>query len=203
MYPLVLASLVEANRSLIRSNTPVYVAGLERGVRPIGLWSIWITLSSFPSHSTLSRFPVSWWARFSRFARSRYRISFTRELFPEPDTPVTQVNTPIGNFTSMFFRLFSRAPRTVIHPEGIRLSDGMGICSSPERYLPVTDRSHSWISSAVPTATTSPPFSPAPGPISITTSAARIVSSSCSTTMTVFPRSRRWNRVASSLSLSR
>ena len=28
------------------SNTPVYVAGLERGVRPIGDWSMSITLSS-------------------------------------------------------------------------------------------------------------------------------------------------------------
>jgi hypothetical protein len=27
--------------------TPVYVAGLERGVRPMGDWSIWMTLSSW------------------------------------------------------------------------------------------------------------------------------------------------------------
>ena len=33
------------------SNTPVYVAGLDRGVRPIGDWSMSITLSrcSMPS----------------------------------------------------------------------------------------------------------------------------------------------------------
>ena len=45
-------------------------------------------------------------------------------------------------------------------------------------------------SSTVPWATTSPPWIPAPGPRSTTWSAVRMVSSSCSTTTTVFPRSR-------------
>ena len=35
-YPLIFASFVLANISLIISNTPVYVAGFERGVLPIG-----------------------------------------------------------------------------------------------------------------------------------------------------------------------
>jgi hypothetical protein len=38
---------VFAKISLIVSNTPVYVAGLERGVLPIGDWSIFIILSMF------------------------------------------------------------------------------------------------------------------------------------------------------------
>ena len=38
--------------------------------------------------------------------------------------------------------------------------------------------------SGVPSATTVPPRSPAPGPMSMTQSAERMVSSSCSTTMT-------------------
>ena len=42
--------------------------------------------------------------------RLLHKISLTRELFPEPDTPVTQVITPSGNFTVIFFRLFSAAP---------------------------------------------------------------------------------------------
>ncbi len=29
------------------SKTPVYVAGFDRGVRPIGDWSTWTTLSRF------------------------------------------------------------------------------------------------------------------------------------------------------------
>ena len=42
----------------------------------------------------------------------------------------------------------------------------------------------------MPETTTWPPCSPAPGPMSTTQSAVRMVSSSCSTTMSVLPRSR-------------
>jgi hypothetical protein len=35
-----------ANKSRISVNTPVYVAGFERGVRPMGDWSMAMTLSS-------------------------------------------------------------------------------------------------------------------------------------------------------------
>ena len=52
-------------------------------------------------------------------------------------------------------------------------------------------------------ATISPPCTPAPGPMSTMWSAARIASSSCSTTITVLPRSRRRVRVPSRRSLSR
>ena len=37
---------VSANSLRMWSQTPVYVAGLDRGVRPIGDWSTWITLST-------------------------------------------------------------------------------------------------------------------------------------------------------------
>ena len=47
MYPLVLDSGVLAKISLICVNKPVYVAGLDLGVFPIGLWSIDINLSIF------------------------------------------------------------------------------------------------------------------------------------------------------------
>ena len=47
LYPLILASVVVENNSLIISKVPVYVAGFERGVLPIGLWSISIILSIF------------------------------------------------------------------------------------------------------------------------------------------------------------
>lgn len=36
LKPRTFASFVEANKSRMSSNTPVYVAGFERGVRPIG-----------------------------------------------------------------------------------------------------------------------------------------------------------------------
>ncbi len=59
------------------------------------------------------------------------------------------------------------------------------------------------MSATVPKATISPPSLPAPGPTSTTESALRIVLSSCSMTITVFPRSRRRSRVSKSLSASR
>lgn len=37
---------------------------------------------------------------------------------------------------------------------------------APERYWPVRDRGSAMISSTVPAATTSPPWTPAPGPMS-------------------------------------
>mgnify|MGYP002508227968 CR=1 FL=1 len=48
-----------------------------------------------------------------RYNRETHKISLTRELFPEPDTPVTHVITPNGISTLIFFRLFSLAPFTV------------------------------------------------------------------------------------------
>ena len=126
----------------------------------------------------------------------------TSELLPEPDTPVTQVMTPSGIFTSIFLRLFSCAPTIFNQPVGFLRSSGTGIRIRPLRYAPVIDSGTCMISCAVPSAITSPPCSPAPGPISTMWSAANIVSSSCSTTITVLPRSRRCFSVPRSLSLS-
>ena len=61
----------------------------------------------------------------------------------------------------------------------------------PERYAPVSDSGLRMIASSGPTVRTRPPSAPAPGPRSTTTSASRIVSSSCSMTMSVLPRSRK------------
>ena len=47
LKPRTFASGVASNSALISLNTPVNVAGLLRGVRPIGLWSISINLSIF------------------------------------------------------------------------------------------------------------------------------------------------------------
>ena len=85
---------------------------------------------------------------------------------PEPDTPVTHVTTPSGISTSIFLRLFSLAPLTLIQPAGFLRSAGTGILILPDRYAPVSESLHAIMSAAVPVATTSPPFLPAPGPIS-------------------------------------
>ena len=58
-----------------------------------------MTLSSCSTPSIDLYFPGIVLARFSFFARVLYRISLTSELFPDPDTPVTQVITPRGNAT--------------------------------------------------------------------------------------------------------
>ena len=57
----------------------------------------------------------------------------------------------------------------------------------PARYWPVIDFLFLSSLATVPECTMSPPCSPAPGPMSTTWSATRMVSSSCSTTMTVLP----------------
>ena len=75
---------------------------------------------------------------------------------------------PSGIFTLIFFKLFSLAPfisRYFLLP--FLLTEGTSILSVPFRYLPVILFSLFITSSGVPAATTFPPSSPAPGPISI------------------------------------
>ena len=61
-----------------------------------------------------------------------YSTSFTSEDLPEPDTPVTQINSPSGKRTSIFLRLFSVAPRTVMAwPFPFRRVPGSGIRLRP------------------------------------------------------------------------
>ena len=132
-------------------------------------------------------------------------MSLTSVLFPLPLTPVTATKHPSGMRTSMFVRLCSRAPRTVIQlSPGSRRRSGTWISRCAGEVLP-GDRAaaSARIASRSPSATTSPPCSPAPGPMSTMWSATRIVSSSCSTTRTVFPRSRRRTMVSMRRWLSR
>ena len=132
-------------------------------------------------------------------------MSFTSVDFPDPDTPVTAMNIPSGNATSTFFRLCSLAPLTTTSRDFDRLrrAAGSGICCRPVRYAPVSDSLLASNCSTGPETTTLPPCSPAPGPMSTTQSAARMVSSSCSTTISVLPRSRSRISVSSSRWLSR
>ena len=133
-------------------------------------------------------------------------MSLTSVDFPDPDTPVTAMKHPSGNATSTFFRLCSLAP---LHHDlagtstACAATAGTGIAARPVRYAPVSDSGLASSSSTGPDTTTLPPCSPAPGPMSTTQSAARIVSSSCSTTISVLPRSRSRVSVSSSRWLSR
>ncbi len=132
-------------------------------------------------------------------------MSLTSVDLPDPETPVTATNRPSGNETSMSRRLLALAPWTVSSRptvRGRRIS-GTGISRRPERYWPVIESR--WFSrpSTLPLCTTWPPCSPAPGPMSTTQSATRMVSSSCSTTMRVLPSSLSRTRVSISRLLSR
>ena len=139
------------------------------------------------------------------FAASEYRVSLISVDLPEPDTPVIAVNRPDGISRSTFLRLLPRAPFSL--SISLRLGTwrfaGTSIRFLPDRYCPVSERGAFRMSASLPCATTSPPCTPAPGPMSTTWSARRIASSSCSTTITVLPRSRRRVRVPSRRSLSR
>ena len=127
----------------------------------------------------------------------------TSEDFPEPETPVTAVKQPNGNSTSMLSKLFCLAPNILRWPlNGFTRSVGTGIDLFPERYAPVIEPLALITAFGVPLATISPPSNPAPGPKSQSQSAWRRVSSSCSTTSKVFPRSDNSLRVANNLSLS-
>ena len=157
-YPRILASCVAAKISRISVKTPVYVAGFERGVRPMGDWSISITLSRYSMPSIPSCLPARVFAPFNSFASLLYIISFTSELLPEPDTPVIQVNVPSGIFTSMPFRLFSRAPfisRKLPFP--VRRFSGSSIFFTPDKYWPVIESAQLIIVLASPSQIILPP----------------------------------------------
>ena len=85
---------------------------------------------------TVLHFPGFSFAPFNFWATVLYKISFTNVDFPEPETPVTQVNTPSGNFTSIFFKLCSVAPFTSIHFDfnAFLLVFGTSIFLLPLRY---------------------------------------------------------------------
>ena len=118
------------------------------------------------------------------------RVSLINVLFPEPDTPVTTISSPSGKVTSTSFRLLPLQPVSCsVLPLPSLRSLGISILRSPFKYCAVSVCVLS-MSAGVPWKTTSPPLRPAFGPMSTIQSAARIMSSSCSTTMTVFPMSR-------------
>ena len=124
---------------------------------------------------------------------------------PLPDTPVMQVSVPRGISQFTFFRLLPSAFIISIYLllKAFLLIFGISIFNLPERYCPVILFGLLLICGPLPAATTYPPFTPAAGPKSTTWSAVVIASSSCSTTITVFPKSLNLLRVLRSLSLSR
>ena len=60
----------------------MYVAGLERGVLPIGDWSIFIILSIFSIPKISLHLPPFSEEPYNSFAKFLYKTSFISELFP-------------------------------------------------------------------------------------------------------------------------
>ena len=92
-----------------------------------------ITLSNCSIPSILLCAPGIVLARFSFLANVLYKISLVSELFPEPDTPVTQVITPSKHRHLCFSGYFLFAPLIVRYPVGFLRSSGTGICILPLR----------------------------------------------------------------------
>jgi hypothetical protein len=115
-------------------------------------------------------------------------MSCTRVDLPEPETPVTTVRVPRGISTSTLSDVVEGgAPKHEPRPRSSSAAAWARDSLGPDRKVPVTV-SASRSRAGVPSKTSSPPFSPEPGPSSTTWSAARIAAGSCSTTITVLPR---------------
>ena len=136
-------------------------------------------------------------APFRSRAITLNKTSLTRVDLPDPLTPVTAIMVPSGKSTVTLRRLCSAAPCTVItRSDTGRRTIGTSIARAPDKYCPVIDAGSASKSARVPLTTISPPCSPAPGPMSTIQSAVRIVSSSCSTTISVLPKSLSLIRVS-------
>src|SRR4051812_27402635 len=114
----------------------VAVPTVERGSAPIRCWSTMIAVVSPSRTSTSGRARVGMnpWTNalyVSLIIRcdSAAIVSNTRELLPEPETPVNTVSRRFGISTSTSLRLFSRAPSTRIR-SWLSATCGAGDCGS-------------------------------------------------------------------------
>src|SRR3989344_8102181 len=113
-------TLAFTNITRIKVQLPVYVAGFERGVRPIGDWSIRMARPrySVPVNVLQLKISAERYLRSKRACKFLYKISYTKDDLPEPDTPVTVMSRPSGISTSMFLMLNTLPPRTCNSPFG-------------------------------------------------------------------------------------
>ena len=191
-----------ANSSLINENIPVYVTGLDRGVRPIGLWSISIILSMLSTPFIFLQWTKPSLLSNNVFTIDVYKTSLISEDLPEPETPVIHVNRPTGILIFISSKLLALASIMDIHCLlGFNLFSGTSILFLPVMKSDVCDDTFLRLF-GFPENITSPPWTPALGPISTIWSEVIIVSSSCSTTITVLPKSLKFLRVSNNLSLS-
>ena len=123
---------------------------------------------------------------------------------PEPETPVTQVKAPTGNETSMSVQVVHARAAHVNHCSGRRRWPGSSMRRRPARKSPVSERrvGHDLARRALGDHAAAV-LAGARAPCRRCGRPSRIVSSSCSTTTTVLPRSRRRSSVSMRRRLSR
>ena len=172
----------------------------------MGCWSTISTPAIFCKLPFISlNRPVSSVPNWRFLNKAGYNIFLMSVDFPDPLTPVTTVMIPNGILTSKFFRLFSCAPVISMWAKAFLLMVGMSIWSAPFKkrrvWLSVSLSANA--SSRFPWNMSWPPCLPASGPMSMIWSAARMISSSCSTTMTVLPIFFNISSTEISLSVSR
>lgn len=129
-------------------------------------------------------------------------VRFIREDFPEPLTPVTTVSISRGISTSTLSRLFSLAPLRRRNFVGLVRASGIEMIFSPRKKAPVCVSDLQSLSN-VPWKIICPQWTPAHGQMSTISSEFCMISSSCSTTITVFPRSTSSLRLSIKSLLSR
>ena len=115
---------------------PVYVAGLDLGVLPIGAWLISTILSIYFIPLISLYLPVcKCFLLFISFSIIGRSVSIISDDFPLPETPVTHTKVPNGIFKSIFFRLFVDAPLSSKYSFFlfVLLSVGVGILFLPDR----------------------------------------------------------------------
>src|ERR1700740_2818576 len=78
---------------------------------------------------TLSHGPEFLRRAFKDSCTAGKRTERNNVLFPEPETPVITVNRPIGNRTSIAFRLFARAPFNEIQFASVNGRRGRAGCT--------------------------------------------------------------------------
>ncbi len=110
--------------------------------------------------------------------------SSTRVLLPEPDTPVTRSTGQTVTVTPL--RLCFFAPTTVTKPLGFRARGGSETICSPRRYIPVSESEFAHHLLGRTLGNDSAAMRTGARQQVEMSSAASMVSASCSTTMTVF-----------------
>ena len=100
----------------------------------MGLWSMSITLSIWSMPSIDLYGPTTRVELCTALVSAGAMVSVTRELLPEPDTPVTTVRVPNSIWAVTLCRLFALAPVILSAPRpGLRRSSGKRTMARPVR----------------------------------------------------------------------